>query len=88
MNARGCTVGMSEMAPLEMEYGRGHNRIIMRSLIPSCFKVRAIDAKRGSPWTRPWTSERRTVRETMNEAVLPMMVADATINHLFQSLLT
>lgn len=46
MNWEIVTVGIVLMAPLDSEYGRGHNLIIIKSFRPSCLRVSARAAKR------------------------------------------
>jgi hypothetical protein len=70
-------------APLLKLYGSGHRRIMMRSLMPSCLRVRASAAKRESFATSRETYEWRRFRETMNAAVDPTIVEDATMNQLY-----
>jgi|FreactcultuFSWF8_1027224.scaffolds.fasta_scaffold00076_110 hypothetical protein len=82
MNCGHCTVGIVEMAPFESEYGSGQSLIIIKSLMPSCFNVRASAAKRLSFSVSRVTYDLRSVRDTRNEAVLPMMVPEATMSHL------
>jgi len=77
-----CTVGNVATAPLEMEYGSGQRRYMMRSLRPSCLRVNERAAKRVSFATRRWTMVLRSVRERRKDAVLPAMVALAAMNHL------
>lgn len=55
---------------------------MMSSLRPSCLRVSAREAKRGSVEISRWTKERRSVREVRKDAVLPITVADATMNQL------
>jgi len=75
-------VGIVEMAPFESEYGSGQSLIIIRSLMPSCFRVKASAAKRLSFSVIRVTYDFRRVRDARKEAVLPIMVPDATISHL------
>lgn len=68
------------IAPLPMEYGNGHRRIIQRSLIPSCFKVSDKAAKRLSVATIRRAKLRKNWRQTMKAEVAPRIVAVATMN--------
>jgi hypothetical protein len=77
-----CTVGKVATAPLEMEYGSGHSRYMMRSFRPSCLRVRERAAKRVSFAIRRWTMFLRRVRERRKDAVLPATVAVAAMNQL------
>ncbi len=81
-NMRGWTVGTVDMAPLEMEYGKGQSRIMQRSLRPSCLRVRDSAANRLSLAIRRCTYLDRIVRETIKEQRDPMTVAEAMMNHL------
>lgn len=79
------TVGIVLIAPLDSEYGNGHNRIMIKSLMPSCLSVSARAAKRGSRFIRRETNPDKRYRETRNEQELPTTVAEATINQLHRS---
>lgn len=81
-NMRGCTVGKVDIAPFEIEYGRGHKRIMHSSLSPSCLRVNDSAANRLSCDISRWTNFERMVLETMKEHKEPIMVAEATMNHL------
>ena len=70
------------MAPFESEYGSGHSLIIIKSLMPSCFNVKASAANRLSFSVIRVTYDLRSVREARNDAVLPIIVPDATMSHL------
>lgn len=83
-NEAQCTVGKVATAPLESEYGKGHMRIMTRSLRPSCLSVRASAAKRLSFATRRWTRFLRSDRERIKDAVLPATVAVAAMNQLVE----
>lgn len=78
---RGWTVGKVDMAPFEIEYGRGHKRIMHKSLRPSCFNTRDKALNLVSFAASRCTKVDRTVRDTTNEHVEPMIVAVAAINH-------
>ena len=69
------------MAPLLKLYGSGHSRIIINSLIPSCFSTRLSAANRLLRSASRLTYLRSTVLLTMKLAVDPTIVAEATINH-------
>lgn len=71
----GWTVGNVETAPLHIEYGKGHNRIIHRSLRPSYLRVKARAANRLSFSIKRLTNLERIVRDTINEHVEPIIVA-------------
>jgi hypothetical protein len=60
----GCTVGNVDTAPLQIEYGSGHRRIMQRSLSPSYFSVRDNAANLLSRSIRRLTNPERIVRET------------------------
>lgn len=79
----GWTVGNVETAPLQIEYGNGHRRIMQRSFSPSYFSVSDSAANLLSRSIRRLTNLESTVRETMNEAVDPTTVAVVYRIHLF-----
>lgn len=81
-NMRGVTVGKVEIAPLEMEYGRGQSRIMMSSLTPSRFNTEEKASKRLSWATSRCTYPEKIVREVMKEHVDPATVAVAMISQL------
>lgn len=81
-NIKGSTVGKVDIAPFEMLYGRGHSRIIIKSLRPSCFKTSDSASNLRSFATKPLTKLENNVRETMKEHVDPTTVADATMGQL------
>lgn len=59
IKAHGETVGNVDMAPLEMEYGKGQRRIMHRSLSPSCFRVSERAANLLSVATIRWAKSRK-----------------------------
>lgn len=79
----GWTVGKVDIAALDKLYGNGHNRIMHKILIPSCFSVRAKASNRLSCPTNLFTYFDRTVLDARKAAVEPATVADATINQPF-----
>jgi hypothetical protein len=74
---KGCTVGNVETAPLQTEYGRGHRRIMHKSLRPSYLSVSARAANLLSFSIMRFTNFDRIVRDTMKEHVDPSTVAEA-----------
>lgn len=78
----GLTVSKVDIAPFEIEYGRGQSRIIHKSLRPSCFNTKESAANRVSFLMSRCTKFESSVLETMNEQKDPITVADAAINQL------
>ena len=78
----GCTVGNVDTAPLQIEYGNGHRRIMQRSFSPSYLSVSDSAANLLSRSIKRLTNLESTVRETMNEAVDPTTVAVVYKIHL------
>lgn len=78
----GRTVGKVETAPLHIEYGKGHNRIMQSNLSPSYFKVKESAANLLSCSMRRATSLDRIVRDTIKEEIEPRTVALAYRNQL------
>ena len=84
-NCSGSTVGNVDIAPLDSEYGRGHNLIMHNSLRPSCFKTRASASNLLSLATSRLTKLDKRVLEVMKEHKDPTMLAVATMNQLHES---
>lgn len=61
---KGWTVGNVDTAPLQIEYGSGHNRIIQRSFNPSYLRVSHRAANLLSRCIVRLTNFDKTVRET------------------------
>lgn len=81
-NIDGLTVSNVEIAPFEIEYGKGHSLIIHNSLRPSCFRTRERASNLVSFSTSRCTNLESSVRERRKEQRDPTMVADATMNQL------
>lgn len=79
----GWTVGKVEMAAFDKLYGKGHNLIIQRILMPSCLSVRARASNRLSCPTSLFTYFDNTVLDARKAAVEPATVADATMYQPF-----
>lgn len=71
----GWTVGKVETAPLHIEYGRGHSRIMHSNLRPSYLSVKDSAANLVSRSIKRWTNWERMVRDTMKEHVDPRTLA-------------
>lgn len=81
-NICGVTVGNVEIAPLEIEYGNGHSRIIISNFRPSRLSTEEKASKRLSLATNLCTKPEKIVREVKNEHVDPATVAVEMISHL------
>lgn len=81
-NICGVTVGTVEIAPLDMEYGSGHSRIMISNLTPSCFNTEEKASKRLSWATSRCTNPEKIVREVMKEHVDPATAAVDMISQL------
>ena len=82
VNIKGWIVGNVDIAPFEIEYGRGHRRIMTRSFRPSCLRTNDRAWNRLSLAIRRLTNFERRVLERIKEQVDPTTVALATIGHL------
>lgn len=78
---KGWTVGKVDIAPFEIEYGRGHKRIMHKSFRPSCFNTKDKALNLVSFATSRCTKFDRTVLDTTKEHVDPTIVAVAAMNH-------
>lgn len=74
------TVGNVDIAPFDIEYGSGHNRIMISSLSPSRWRTDEKASNRLSFATSRCTNPEKIVRDVKKEHVDPATVAVAMMS--------